>query len=60
MLENLKTTKYNYRTQIPKYEFVDNWNSTAYYQWANTEDLNNVYPEELPSEYYGECITILH
>jgi uncharacterized protein (TIGR02145 family) len=53
MLENLKTTKYNDGTPIPKYEFPVNWSSTAYYQWANTEDLNNVYPEDLPFDYYG-------
>jgi hypothetical protein len=29
---------------------LDKWNSIAY-QWANTNDLNNVFSEELPSDY---------
>ncbi|MGZ9675390.1 FISUMP domain-containing protein [Flavobacterium sp. GNP001] len=53
MLENLKTTKYNDGTPIPKYALSDKWNSIAHYQWANTNDLNNVFSEELPSNYYG-------
>jgi uncharacterized protein (TIGR02145 family) len=60
MLENLKTTKYNDGTPITLYTFEEydiNWgslnNQEAFYQWASTEDLNNVVDEELPYDYYG-------
>lgn len=60
MLENLKTTKYNDGTPITLYTFEahgNNWgslnNQEAFYQWASTEDLNNVVDEELPFDYYG-------
>ncbi|MBT8254158.1 MAG: fibrobacter succinogenes major paralogous domain-containing protein [Bacteroidia bacterium] len=57
MLENLKTTKYNDGTPITEYTFGDDWhngnNPVAHYQWANTDDLNNVHDEELPFDYYG-------
>ncbi|WP_397362711.1 fibrobacter succinogenes major paralogous domain-containing protein [Olleya sp. R77988] len=60
MLENLKTTKYNDGTPITLYTFADfgiNWGSVndqvGHYQWASTEDLNNVVEEELPFDYYG-------
>lgn len=57
MLENLKTTKYNDGTPISELGFDDDWHNgvtkLAYYQWANTYDLNNVFEEELPFDYYG-------
>ncbi|MDP5231393.1 MAG: fibrobacter succinogenes major paralogous domain-containing protein [Cellulophaga sp.] len=60
MLENLKTTKYNDGSPITLYTFEEhgnNWGSLdkqeAFYQWASTEDLNNVFDEELPFDYYG-------
>lgn len=57
MLENLKTTKYNDGTPIAKWTFGNNWyysiNPVAYYQWANTSDLNKVYPNSLSFDYYG-------
>lgn len=57
MVENLKTTKYNDGTPITEYTFGNDWhngnNPIAYYQWANTDDLNDVYDEELPIDYYG-------
>lgn len=57
MLENLKTTTYNDGTPITEYQFGDDWHNgntqLAYYQWANTSDLNNVHTEELPTDYYG-------
>lgn len=57
MLENLKTTKYNDGTPITEWTFGMDWNSIgnqeAFYQWANTDDLNNVYENELPFDYYG-------
>jgi uncharacterized protein (TIGR02145 family) len=57
MQENLKTTKYNDGTPITPYSFGLDWhnanNPIAYYQWASTADLNNIYSEELPYDYYG-------
>ena len=60
MLENLKTTKYNDGTQITQYSFEVNginWgslnNEEAFYQWADTSDLNNVVEEELTIDAYG-------
>lgn len=57
MLQNLKTTKYNDGTPIAKWTFGSNWyyslNPVALYQWANTQDLNKVYAEPLPYDYYG-------
>lgn len=60
MLENLKTTSYNDGTPITEYTFEDfgnNWgsinNQIGHYQWASTFDLNNVYEEDLPFDYYG-------
>ncbi|GAA4812114.1 fibrobacter succinogenes major paralogous domain-containing protein [Litoribaculum gwangyangense] len=60
MLENLKTTKYNDGSPITLYTFEEhgiNWgslnNQEAFYQWASTEDLNNVVDQELPFDYYG-------
>jgi uncharacterized protein (TIGR02145 family) len=60
MVENLKTTKYNDGSPITLYTFEDfgsNWgslnNKIGHYQWASTEDLNNVVDEELPFDYYG-------
>ena len=60
MAENLKTTKYTDGTPITLYSFDEfgiNWGNlneeVGYYQWASTEDLNNVIDEELPLDYYG-------
>lgn len=60
MLENLKTTKYNDGQPITLYSFAThgiNWlnfnQSNAFYQWAETSDLNNIYPNNLPQDYYG-------
>ncbi|MBO6607222.1 fibrobacter succinogenes major paralogous domain-containing protein [Psychroserpens sp.] len=60
MLENLKTTTFNDGTPITFFtsqEFGNNWGSlndqNAFYQWADTFDLNNQFEEELPFDYYG-------
>lgn len=60
MLENLKTTKFNDGTPITEFSFAEfgiNWlnlnTPTAFYQWANTDDLNNAVEQELPFDYYG-------
>ena len=57
MVENLKTTTYNDGTPINEYEFGDDWhngnNPIAYYQWADTFNLNNQSEEDLPFDYYG-------
>lgn len=60
MKENLKTTKYNDGTPITKYVFTihgNNWlnlnTPMAFYQWADTLDLNNVHTQQLPYDYYG-------
>lgn len=60
MLENLKTTKYNDGSPITEYNFANfgnNWASLndeiGHYQWANTDDLNNINTNPLPFDYYG-------
>ena len=60
MLENLKTTTYNDGTPITMYSFEvhgNNWlnfnTPEAFYQWADTSDLNDVHDNELPFDYYG-------
>lgn len=60
MLENLKTTKFNDGTPVTLYSHAvhgNNWLSlnapAAMYQWADTDDLNNVHPNPLPVDYYG-------
>ena len=57
MLENLKTTKFNDGTPINEWLFGMDWGSLSgqqpLFQWASTADLNNIYPEVLPSDYYG-------
>ena len=60
MLGNLKTTKFNDGTPITEFSFAEfgiNWLNlntlTAFYQWANTDVLNNAVEEELPIDYYG-------
>jgi uncharacterized protein (TIGR02145 family) len=60
MLENLKTTKFNDGTPITEYTFDIhgiNWlnlnSPEALYQWASTNDLNDVHEDDLPFDYYG-------
>ncbi len=60
MLENLKTTKFNDGTPITEYTFATNGNNwlnlnspEAFYQWAETSDLNNIIDGDLPFDYYG-------
>lgn len=57
MTENLKTQTFNDGTAIPEWMFGDSWhnlnNPQEYWQWAGTGDLNNVYDEDLPEDYYG-------
>lgn len=54
MVENLKTTKCNDGTPIDEYTSGNNWNAPGVrYQWADTDDLNNLYPEPLPEDFYG-------
>ena len=56
MLENLKTTTFNDGQAITEYMFGDNWYNGGvipYYQWAETSDLNNLYPDPLPFDFYG-------
>lgn len=57
MLENLKTTTLNDGTPITEHISGMDWgdlpNQVAQYQWADTSDLNNVFDEELPFDFYG-------
>ena len=57
MLENLKTTTFNDGEAITEWTFGNDWfyqpDPVAYYQWAVTGDLNNLYEEELPFDFYG-------
>lgn len=57
MLENLKTTSFNDGTPITLHTHGMDWgdlnNETPQYQWADTSDLNNVFPNTLPFDYYG-------
>ncbi|MFK7781678.1 fibrobacter succinogenes major paralogous domain-containing protein [Psychroserpens sp.] len=60
MVENLKTTSLNDGTPITEYtfaEFGNDWNLDnqmfPFYQWADTSDLNNIFDEDLPFDYYG-------
>jgi uncharacterized protein (TIGR02145 family) len=63
MKENLKTTKLNDNTPITLYvHFNPNrstfpWFSTTnpqmLFQWADVSDLNKLYPNKLPFDYYG-------
>lgn len=60
MLENLKVTTFNDGTPIAEYTFEEfgiNWlnfnTPIAFYQWANTDDLNNVVDNDMPFDYYG-------
>jgi uncharacterized protein (TIGR02145 family) len=63
MKENLKTTKLNDNTPITEYKhFNPNrspfpWFSTTnpqmLFQWADVFDLNRLYPNKLPFDYYG-------
>lgn len=63
MKENLKTTKLNDNTPITEYRaynpnastfpWVNNANPQMLFQWAPPLDLNNLYPNALPADYYG-------
>ncbi len=57
MTSNLKTTTYNDGTPITQWQLGDSWysvsNQNAYYDWADTSDLSNMFEEELPQDYYG-------
>jgi len=60
MAENLKVTRLNDGTPLSFYDFTpndDDWffngASTPMYTWAFTGDLNMLYPEELPEDFYG-------
>lgn len=63
MKENLKTTRLNDNTPITEYKHFNPdrsifpWFSTSnpqmLFQWADVSDLNNLYPANLPFDYYG-------
>ncbi|WP_439151101.1 FISUMP domain-containing protein [Winogradskyella sp.] len=57
MLENLKVTTFNDGTPITLYEFPMDWvnfnEPMALYQFASTNDLNDVVDIEMPFDYYG-------
>jgi uncharacterized protein (TIGR02145 family) len=63
MKENLKTTRLNDNTPLTEFRSFNpnastfSWHSTTtpqmLYQWAPAIDLNNLYPFELPFDYYG-------
>ncbi|BAO77234.1 fibrobacter succinogenes major paralogous domain-containing protein [Winogradskyella sp. PG-2] len=60
MLENLKVTTFKDGTPITQFTFAEhgnNWgslnNQDAFYQYANTDDLNNAVDFDMPFEYYG-------
>jgi uncharacterized protein (TIGR02145 family) len=57
MAENLKTTSFNDGTPITEWQFGDTWyyqpDPVPYFQWADNSDLNNLYDEDLPEDFYG-------
>jgi len=63
MTENLKTTKFNDATSITEYKFFNPDRSTfpwfsstepqMLFQWAPAIDLNNLYPNDLPFDFFG-------
>jgi uncharacterized protein (TIGR02145 family) len=63
MKENLKTTKLNDNTPIIEYKHFGPNSSTfpwfnptnpqMLFQWADVLDLGNLYPNDLPFDYYG-------
>lgn len=63
MKENLKTTKLNDNTPITRYKHFNPDRSTfpwysatspqMLFQWADVSDLNRLYPNVLPFDYYG-------
>lgn len=69
MKENLKTTKLNDNTPITLYRaFNPNastfpWFSTTnpqmLFQWADVSDLNKLYPNKLPFDFYGAHYSFL-
>ncbi|NOS92433.1 MAG: hypothetical protein HOP30_10960 [Cyclobacteriaceae bacterium] len=63
MTENLKTTKLNDATSITEYKFYNPDRSTfpwfsstnpqMLFQWVPAIDLNNLYPNDLPFDFFG-------
>lgn len=57
MAENLKVTSFNDGTPIGLWSFGEDWyyalEPMAWYQWSSTYDLNNIYPDPLPEDFYG-------
>lgn len=63
MVENLKTTKLNDGTPLTEFRhlnpnastfpWTDNTTSQMLFQWVPAIDLNNLYPDDLPADYFG-------
>ena len=57
MAENLKVTTFKDGMSITQFAFGENWNQDnqtfPFYTWAATSDLNNIYDQELPEDFYG-------
>lgn len=57
MAESFKATKYNDGTSIAEWKFGEDWyykpEAQSYFQWSSTADLNNLYEEELPFDFFG-------
>ncbi len=56
MAEMFRATTFNDGVAIAEWEFGDDWfagGATPLYQWADASDLNGLYDEELPEDFYG-------